>query len=333
MVVDAIDANRLYAAGGNYVHYSSDGGVDWTYTHLIDCYFWGITVHPTMTGVVFGVGTKFESGSSDMSIHKSTNGGVDWTSTVLYDGATYSYGRGVAIAYSNPDVIYACGYTIDVDIIPLVYKSTDGGVTFEDITSNLPSGFYLYAVGIHPANPDIVYLGGSTGIYRSTDGGATWSNQHNAASNYTMVTTPLDADLVYCGSYNSIYKSTDAGVTWTDCGVGLEGYDWRAVAICSFDPSIAYAGNPVGFFKTEDSGSTWFESNNDLNLASIYNFAISPISTPLLYTSHEEVGVFKTTDHGASWEKLPTPVTCGNICEFAINPLNPQVILGFEGMG
>lgn len=333
MTADAIDANRLYAVGGSYTHRSTDGGANWTSTYLTNCVFWGMAVHPTQTGVIFGAGTKFESGLVKMSMHKSTNGGKDWSSTVLYDGATASFARGMAIASSDPDVIYVCGHTFDVEIYPLVFKSTDGGATFEDVTANLPTGFYLYTIGVHPTNPDIVYLGAATGIYRSTDGGGTWTYQHDANTNYSIITTPLDADLVYCGAYYSVYKSTDAGATWTDCGTGLEGYDWRGIAINQHDPAVVYTGNRVGFFKTTDAGANWFEYNNDLNLVSIYNFALSPIATPLLYTSCEEVGVFKTTDHGTSWTKLPTPVTCGNICEFAINPENPDVILGLEGMG
>ncbi len=333
MTVDAVDANKLYAVGGSYTHRSTDGGENWASTYLTNYVFWGMAVHPTETGVIFGAGTKFESGLVRMSMHKSTDGGENWSSTVLYDGETASFARGMAVASSNPDIIYVCGYTFDVEVYPLVYRSTDGGVTFEDVTSDLPTGFYLYAVGVHPTNPDIVYLGAATGIYRSTDGGGSWTYQHSATTNYSIVTTPLDEDLVYCGAYNSVYKSTDAGATWTDGGTGLEGYDWRGVAINRHDPAVVYTGNRVGFFKTTDAGTSWFEYNNDLNLVSIYNFAFSPIATPLLYTSCEEVGVFRTTDHGTSWIQLPTPLTCGNICEFAINPENPDVILGLEGMG
>jgi photosystem II stability/assembly factor-like uncharacterized protein len=333
LTIDPTDASLLYAAGSNYTHRSTDGGETWVYTYVPSFYFYGITAHPSTPGVLYGSGMMYVSALWKMALHTSSDSGATWTTTILYDGTTHSYARDIAVCYSNPDVIYVCGYTYDAVALPLLFKSTDGGATFEDISSNLQTGFYLYTVGVNPTDPDIVYLGASSGIYRSTDGGTTWTYQYNATSSYTMVTTPLDPDLVYCGAYNSIYKSMDAGSTWIDCGTGLEGYEWRGIAINPFGPSVIYAGNRVGAFKTTDAGISWFECNNGLNLASICSFAIASIPTPLLYTSCEEVGVFRTTDHGTSWLKLPTPLTCGNICEFAINPQNPDIILGLEGMG
>lgn len=333
LTIDPTDASMLYAAGSNYTHRSTDGGETWIYGYVPNCYFYGITAHPAAPGMLFGSGMMYESALWKMALHASTDSGVTWTTTILYDGTTHSYARDMAVSYSDPDIIYVCGYTYDAVALPLLFKSTDGGTTFEDISSNLSTGFYLYTIGVHPTNPDIVYLGASSGIYRSTDGGVTWTYQYNATSNYTMVTTPLDSDVVYCGTYFSIYKSMDAGSTWVNSGTGLEGYYWRGIAVNPFNSSTVYSGNRVGFFKTTDAGTNWFEYNNNLNLASICNFAIAPIPTPLVYTSCEEVGVFRTTDHGASWTKLPTPLTCGNICEFAINPQNTDIILGLEGGG
>jgi hypothetical protein len=333
LTIDPADASMLYAAGSNCTHRSSDGGETWIYTYVPTCFFYGITAHPSTSGILYGSGMMYDNALWKMALHTSVDSGVNWTTTVLYDGTTHSYARDMAISNSDPDIMYVCGYTYDAVAMPLLFKSIDGGATFEDISSNLQTGFYLYTIGVHPTDPDIVYLGASSGIYRSTDGGGTWTYQYNATSNYTMITTPADSDVVYCGTYFSIYKSVDAGSTWVNSGTGLEGYYWRGVAVNPFNSSIIYAGNRVGAFKTTNAGASWFESSNNLNLTSICNFANTSIATPLLYTSCEEVGVFRTTDHGTSWTKLPTPLTCGNICEFAINPQNPDVLLGLEGMG
>jgi photosystem II stability/assembly factor-like uncharacterized protein len=333
MGIDPFDATKLYAAGGNYAHRSTDGGMTWAYTYVTNGYFYSMAVHPTTTGTVFGGGMQYDNALWKMAVHKSTDGGENYSTTILYEGSGHSYGRDIAVAHSNPDIVYVCGYGYETAVVPLIFKSTDGGATFVDMSSSAPAGLYFYTIGVHPTNPDIVYLGANTGIYRSTDGGASWNHAYTASSNYNIVTTPADSDIVFCGSYYSIYKSTDAGVTWVNANTGLEGYYWRGIAVNSFNTSIVYAGNRVGFFKTLDCAVSWFEYNNDLNLNSICSFALAPTTSPLLYTSCEEVGVFKSTNHGGEWAELPTPVTCGNICAFAINPENTDLILGLEGGG
>lgn len=333
MGIDPLDTNRLYAAGANYSHRSNDGGVTWVHTYVTNCYFYSLAVHPMTTGTLFGGGMQYDNALWRMAVHMSTNGGESWTTTMLHEGSGHSYGRDVAVAHSNPDIIYVCGYGYETTVVPLIFKSTDGGATFTDISASAPAGLYFYTIGVHPTNPDVVYLGANTGIYRSTDGGTSWTYVYNATSNYNIFTSPADSDLVFCGSYYSIYKSTDAGATWVNANNGLEGYYWRGIAVNPFNASKVYAGNRVGFFKTTDCGASWFEYNNDLNLNSICSFAVSPSASPLLYTSCEEVGVFRSTNHGGEWVELPTPVTCGNICAFAINPENTDLILGLEGGG
>ncbi|UCF71165.1 MAG: hypothetical protein JSW49_02485 [candidate division WOR-3 bacterium] len=332
MAIDPSNANNLYAAGGNYAHRSTDGGVNWAYTYVTNSYFYSIAAHPTASGTLYGAGMKYDNALWDMAVHKSTNGGEDWTTSILYDGTGHSYARDVAVSASDPDIVYACGYGYETSTVPLLFKSTDGGSTFNDISSNSPTGVYFYTIGVHPTNPDIVYLGASSGIYRSTDGGTSWTYEYNATSNYNIMTNPADPDLVLSGAYYSIYKSTDAGDTWVNAGSGLEGYNWRGIAFNAFNTSEVYAGNRVGFFKTTDCGTNWFEYNNDLNLSSICSFATGSAS-PMLYTSCEEVGVFRTTNNGDDWVKLPTPLTCGNIGAFAVNPDNPNMVLGLEGAG
>lgn len=333
MVVDAVDANRLYAAGGNYAHRSTDGGFTWSYSYVPNSYFYSMAVHATTSGTVFGAGMKYDNSLWNMAVHRSTNGGQNWNTSVLYAGTGHSYARDIAVSHSNPDIIYVCGYGYETAVVPLVFKSTDGGATFVDMSANTPAGMYFYTIGVHPTDPNIVYLGASNGLYRSTDGGSTWVYEYNSTSNYNICTTPASADLVFCGAYSSVCKSTDAGATWIDSGTGLEGYYWRGVAVNSFNPSKVYAGSRLGFFKTTDCGVNWVESNNNMKLASIYGFAVAPTLSPLLYTSCEEFGIYKSTNHGDDWNRLPTPLTCGNICAFAVNPENPSVVLGLEGAG
>jgi photosystem II stability/assembly factor-like uncharacterized protein len=333
MAIDPTNDNKLYAGCGHSIYRSTNGGASWTSTSMSNKYIYGMVVHPSTPSTVFASGMSWNGSVWLMAFFKSTNSGANWTTTTF--GTYQGNGYCIAVDRTNPNNVYVGGYYINSTYYPTIYKTTDGGTSFTQLTNGLPtSGYYFYSVAVHPTNSNIVYAGSYTaGIYRSTDGGANWAQASTHYYNYSMSTSPAAPDVAYAGGYSDIYKTTNAGVTWFSATTGMSGYYMYGVAMSPLSGTKAFNGDNAGFFKTTNGGSSWLNSTGNLSMAAILNFAVAPSAKSTVYTSLEEIGVFKTTNNGTNWTELPTPVTCGNICEFAVGYSDQNLLYALEGTG
>lgn len=162
------------------------------------------------------------------AVWKSTDGGEHWKHLATIDDAavgTPDDGTGamindIAFAAGSSSVLYACSDEFGV------YKSIDGGVTWNKSNHGLPNT-KAWSIALHPRNPDILWvaLGGGGGIYKSTDGGKNWENSSagmpdlSATTVYrTIAVAKSDPNYLYCAAWEgsgSTYRSTDGGRTWT----------------------------------------------------------------------------------------------------------------------
>lgn len=333
MAIDPTNDNKLYAGSGHVMYRSTDGGVNWLSTTMTNKYIYGVAVHPTTPSTIYAAGFSYGGTSWNIAFFKSTDSGVNWT-TVAMDTMP-GYGNCLAVDRTNPNTIYIGGYWTTSPYTPKVYKTTNGGSNWTDVTGTIPTAAYwVYSMAVHPTNSNIVYAGTYLdGIYRSTDGGGSWTKTCTNYYNYSMTTSIATPNIAYCGGYNEIYKTTDAGATWVSVSTGLSGYYFYGIAASAQNASIVYTGDNKGAFKTTTGGASWNNINNNLNLGAILSFTNAPSSPATIYTSFAEVGVFKTTNSGTDWVQLPTPVGCGNICEFGVAYNNPNLVYALEGSG
>lgn len=168
-------------------------------------------IHPTNPATLF-------FGQKD--IYKTTNRFNSWTSysTNLTIGDNVGGGmiRSMAISESNPDsVLYAASYVV-------VYRTIDGGATWQNVTSNLPTsaGCFncsaLSDIMIHQSNPDIAWVtmsGYSPGnrVFKTADGGASWTNISG-----TLPVVPVNCIVYQNNSDEGLYIGTDIGVFYRD---------------------------------------------------------------------------------------------------------------------
>ncbi|MBB5206588.1 WD40/YVTN/BNR-like repeat-containing protein [Chiayiivirga flava] len=187
-----------------------------------------------------------------------------------------------------------------------VYKSTNAGLTWaaSDIGLPLPSlagpcptSQIAVPLVIDPRSPDTLYLGltlnqtdpacpeptVANGIFKSTDGGATWVHASGGlarvggpgSSHYNVLALamdPNDSDVLYAGGYRDsydfsggrVFKSIDAGASWSEVSVGVAGADVRALVVDPSDSDTVYAGvgggspaDPSGVYRSTDGGLTW----------------------------------------------------------------------------
>ncbi|MBC8428784.1 MAG: hypothetical protein H8D05_00920 [FCB group bacterium] len=321
----------LIALGSSRIWISDDNGLTWVENYISNRYFEDGVVHPTDGDRIFAAGQVYSGGNWNMTFFNSSDGGNSWSETELVASANTSYGKCVAVSRSNPDFIMVGGYeSVGGLSTPYIFKSTDGGASFTAITPTEAS-YYINSVAFHPDDSDILLAGALTKMYRSTDGGSTWSE--NAASlyyNYGMTFSTVDTDLVMCGANDSkIHMSSDAGQTWTSITTGLSGEGIKWVVPDASDVSKVYTGSTSGFFRSNDEGYTWDINNSGLLVG---NVMCIEYMNGEIFLNMEDLGLFKATDGAElNWTEVTMPLDCGNFC--ALESTGADTILAFEGSG
>ncbi|UXI69080.1 WD40/YVTN/BNR-like repeat-containing protein [Tahibacter amnicola] len=223
-------------------------------------------------------------GTAAGGLWKSTNAGATWTrlSDVL-DSPSIGAVLANAGAGSAPDDVWVgtgeayaggCGGYFGQGI----YHSTDGGATFTPRNGSGSTALnlsFINAIARHPANTQTLLVGGSgkctggsssgSGVYRTTDGGATWTRVISTGNSMDIVFHPGNGNIAYAAVNGSgVHKSTDGGVTWTVLAGGMPASASNVrLAMAPSDSNTLYAlaGSPVGLYKTTDAGATWTKVN------------------------------------------------------------------------
>jgi photosystem II stability/assembly factor-like uncharacterized protein len=200
-----------------------------------------------------------------------------------------------------------------------------------------PYGGPVAALAVDPAHPAVVYAAAMAGggIFKSTDGGATWAQVNHGLplggfQSPAVVIDPLQPTTLYLGSVNGfgVYKSVDGGASWVPPGPGLQGARGQ-VSTLAVDPrhsGTVYAGTEPGLDKTADGGATWATAQNGIPGGStISAIAVDPSLPNTIYawSGVGENGIFKTTDGGGSWVPV-SPETLGS--SLAVDPANSQIV-------
>ena len=285
------------------------------------------------TRAVAGVASQpnvFYMGAVDGGVWKSEDYGRTWR-PIFDQQSTQSIGA-IAVATSDPRIIYvASGEGLrrpDLSVGDGIYKSTDAGKTWAHL--GLRGGQQIPALAVDPRDPNRVFaavLGHpyganqERGIFRSSDGGATWErvlykDENTGGSDVEI--DPSNPDVLYASLWQSRLGP------WED--------------------NNSFEGTAGGLFKSTDGGRTWRKLTNGLpdDLVQI-NVAIAPSQTSRLYatlsTTHatryatdEGVGFFRSDDAGESWGRITTDarpamkIGGGDLAVVRVDPKNADVV-------
>ena len=305
------------------------GGLQW---RLIGPFRGGRAV--AVTGVAGG-GATFYFGSVDGGVWKTTDAGVSWNP--VFDGQPIASIGALAVAPSNSNVIYAGTGESDIRSALSsgdgVYKSSDGGQTWKNI--GLRDSRQISRIVIDPANPDVVYVGAlghaygpndTRGVYKSTDGGATWARVLDKGPNIGVSDLAIaiaSPNILFAGTWNAhrppwstysvingpgggLYRSTDSGGTWTQLtGNGLPDGDWGRIGVAvAPDGKRVYAlieaGKKSGLYRSDDGGNAWTLANGDSRLTSrawyFMGITVDPGNPDVIYMPN--VALYRSEDGG-----------------------------------
>jgi photosystem II stability/assembly factor-like uncharacterized protein len=276
---------------GNGVYKTTDAGATWTHIGLDDTQHIGrVAVHPNDPDTVFvaAIG-HYYAGNEQRGVFRSTDGGRSWQKVLYKDpdvGAVE-----VVIDPTNPQVVYAGLWNTRRPpwfVYPPsngpgggIFKSTDGGDTWTQLTKGLPAeGIGRTGIALAPTDPNRVYalvdcllpepgakppanappnpygtnpsMPLQGGLFRSDDGGASWTRLSDDMALWGrgwyfehVAVDPTDADVVYVSNV-SMYRSDDGGHTWTPLKGSPGGDDYHQVWISTDDPDTLITSSDQG---------------------------------------------------------------------------------------
>ncbi len=310
---------------------------------------------------------EYYFGATGGGLWKTTDGGVTWRAVSDAFFKTSSVGA-VAVAESQPDVVYAGmgevqlrGNVIQGDGI---YKSSDGGKTWAH--AGLARTMAIGRIRVHPSNPDVVYVAAlgdpygpsaERGVFKSTDGGKTWTSALFRNDRTGAVDLAMDAknpDVLYAGFWevfrtphslssggpgSGLFKTTDGGKTWSELtkNPGLPAPLWGkvGVSVSGADPNRVFAiieAAEGGVFLSDDAGASWKRVNDDRRLRqrAFYYTRIyaDPKVRDTVYMLN--TGIYRSTDAGKTITGIRVPH--GDNHDLWIAPNDPQrLINGNDG--
>lgn len=291
--------NHQRALGyGDGVYKSCDGGKSWKNMGLKESRQIGaIVINPKNSDIVYvaAEGSVWGPGG-DRGLYKTTDGGKNWKKVLEISENTGV--NNIVMDPRNPDVMYASSEQRRRHVFTkigggpetAIYKSTDGGETWNKLKSGLP-GADMGGIGlaISPVNPDYVYAiieaaDDAGGFYRSTNRGASWQkmSSHTAQGQYynEIYCDPLDVDKVY--SAETVSQVTeDGGKTWKSVGNNKRHVDDHAFWIDPTDTRHIFIGGDGGIYESFDGGKEYIFKSN-LPVTQFYRVQVDN-STPFYY--------------------------------------------------
>ncbi|MGH9342487.1 MAG: WD40/YVTN/BNR-like repeat-containing protein [Terriglobia bacterium] len=279
----------------------------------------------------------FYFGAVDGGVWKTADAGRVWRPLWTHE-AVASIGS-IAVAASDPNVIYAgtgeADIRSDLSLGGGMYKSTDAGKTWRNI--GLRDTLQISKVIVDPANPDLVLVAAlghaygpnpERGVFRSTDGGATWKKVLYKDENTGAIDIcfdPANSHTIYAALYNAhrvpwstyapvegpgsgIYKSTDGGVTWAEVtGHGLPAGQVGRIGLAvgyGNDHNRIYAlieaTKDGGLYRSDDGASTWQRVSADPRITErgwyFGNVIVDPNDADVVYVP--DVSLYRSTDGG-----------------------------------
>lgn len=281
-------------------------------------------------------------GATGGGVWKTTDAGASWEA--VSDGffRTGSVGA-VAVAESDPNVVWAgmgeAPIRGNVSHGDGVWRSTDAGRTWKHL--GLEATRQIAALRVHPKDPDTAWVAAQgklwgpseeRGVYRTRDGGKTWTRVlfvDTATGACDLALDPTNPRILYAGMWHvvrrpwelvsggpgsGLYRSEDGGDTWTRLTKGLPEGTWGKVGVSASGakPGRVFAmveAEKGGLFRSEDWGETWTKVNeeNDLRQRAWYYTGVwaDPKNADTVWVTNVEL--WRSLDGGKSFTALPTP--------------------------
>lgn len=350
LVIDPNNSSVIYCGTGeanistdSYAGFgmlkSTDFGETWNISGLEESrHIAEIEVHPLNSDVVFtAVSGGLYSKGEDRGIYKSTNAGASWQRVLFLNDSTSAID--VAVDPSDLNIVYAAmwerlrgpSFRKAAGINTGIYKSTDGGATWNQLLTGLPTPSVFLgrvSIAVAPSNPSYVYAlfkqdtipNGSNNFfhsfYKSTDKGINWTQMPSGIlpgefSSFgwyfgLLEVDPNNPEMVYCADID-LFKSTNGGNSWQNITFSYSGSfdeqhpDQHALWIDPTNPNSLICGNDGGIFTTTAGANPWTKSY-DLPISQFYASEIDYLQPQIKLGGTQDNGTLKSDGSINNWD-------------------------------
>ena len=337
---------------GDGIYKSTDAGKTWTHLGLRDAQqIPQVVVDPRDANRLFVAALGHPYGpNEERGIYRSTDGGQTFQKVLGKDENTG--GCDVELDPSNPQIVYAAMWEARQGpwenaawsgTSGGIFKSTDGGNTWRQLTKGLPEAGVVQAnITVAPSDPKRLFASvaspGAVGLYRSDDAGETWTRATTDTRPAGRIGggdlpvphfNPKNADIIFMTS-TVAWKSTDGGKTWTGFRGAPGGDDYQNAWINPNNPDIILFAADQGAIITVNGGQSWSSWYNQPT-AQMYHVSADNSFPYRVCSGQQESGSACVSSRGAhgqitfrDWQ----PVGADEYSYVAPDPLNPDIIYG-----
>jgi photosystem II stability/assembly factor-like uncharacterized protein len=336
---------------GDGIYKSIDAGKTWTHLGLRDGQqIAQVAVDPKNPDRIFVAVAGHPYGpNEERGIYRSLDGGKTFEK-VLYRDENVG-GSDVLVDPSNPQVVYAALWESREGPWENgvfnggnggIFKSTDGGKTWRQLSKGLPGNIVQANIAIAPSAPKTLFAAVRTKtiakLYRSDDGGETWCGTTDdprpglgiGGGDLPVVRfDPKNPQIVYSASV-VCWKSTDGGKTWDGWHGAPGGDDYQNIWINANNPDIILLGSDQGAIVTVNGGKSWSSWFNQ-STAQLYHVSADNTFPYRLYSGQQESGsggIKSRGDEGEITFRDWQPVAAEEYGYVVADPIDPDIIIG-----
>jgi len=308
------DPQHVYTIGRSGLFRSVDGGNSWE----------GLNYEPATFAEWYAVALDPQNPQNVLIsdehqgvMLRSGDGGRSWSIVFRHPQVSASDFRrrhgfkAIAFAPSDPRVVYA-GMSrerrnIDegrADPSFGIYKSTDGGRTWQQANDSNTATQNINDIVIDPRDANVAYAATvKSGVFKTTDGGKSWTAINAGLAVFdirALAIDPQNPQTLYAGAEGgAVYKSIDGGMRWIPISAGMDPQAAiRSIVIDPTNPQVIYAADlRTGVYRSEDGGKLWVRINEGLRTRAVKALAIST-DGKTLYAATEGEGVFRLSISG-----------------------------------
>jgi len=340
-------ARGVMTSMGDGVYKSTDGGKNWMHIGLeFSRHISDVIIHPTDPNLLFVAAQGAQYGpSTERGVYRSTNGGADWERVLFVNDITGA--SSLSMDMKNPLILYAAmwqhrryPWTMESGGEGSgIYKSVDGGTTWDKLKTGLPETFGKAGISVSRANPERVFAvieaeGKKAGVYRSDNAGEKWQqvnkNRINVARSWyymEIFADPQNEDLVYVLNA-PVMKSIDGGKTFTN--LPTPHGDNHDLWIHPENSRIMINSNDGGANISNNAGRSWSTQRNQPT-AQFYRVITDNLVPYNVYGGQQDNSAIaiasRTNDRGIDWKDWHSVAGCES-AYLAFDPDNPQNIFG-----
>jgi photosystem II stability/assembly factor-like uncharacterized protein len=336
---------------GDGVYKSTDAGKTWAHLGLGDGQqIAQLAVDPKNPDRVFVAVAGHPYGpNEERGVYRSVDGGNTFEKVLYRDQNVGA--NDVQVDPSNPVIVYAALWESREGPWENgvfngdgggIFKSTDGGKTWRQLTNGLPGNIVQANIAIAPSAPKTLFAAVRTKtiakLYRSDDGGETWRGTTDdprpglgiGGGDLPVVRfDPKNPQILYSASV-VCWKSTDGGKTWDGWRGAPGGDDYQNVWIHPNNPDIILLGSDQGAIVTVNGGKSWSSWHNQPT-AQLYHASADNTFPYRLYSGQQEsgsVGIKSRGDEGEITFRDWKPVAAEEYGYVVADPLDPDIIIG-----